>query len=59
MLLGMKISDVAMVISKRMQVRKKPDDNINGNLKAKIVTFRCLRPGSPNPTFRFDHVVNN
>jgi len=55
----MKISDVAMVIIKRMQVRKKPDNNTNENLKAKIVTFRCLRPGSPNLTFRFDHVVNN
>jgi G3E family GTPase len=38
-------------------VRKTIDANANGNLKAKIVAFRCLSPGRPNPTFRFDHVV--
>ena len=38
-------------------VRKTLDDNTNENLKAKIVAFRCLSPGRPNPTFRSDHVV--
>jgi len=28
-----------------------------GNLNAKILTLRCLSPGRPNPTFRFDHIV--
>jgi G3E family GTPase len=27
------------------------------NLKANIVTLRCLSPGRPNPTYRFDHIV--
>jgi G3E family GTPase len=31
--------------------------NTSGNLKANILTLRCLSPGRPNPTFRFDHVV--
>lgn len=33
--------------------------NTNGTLKAEIAAFRCLSPGRPNPTFRFDHVVKN
>jgi G3E family GTPase len=36
-------------------------DTINAhtaeNLKANILTLRCLSPGRPNPTFRFDHVI--
>lgn len=27
------------------------------NIQAKPVAIRCLSPGRPNPTFRFDHVV--
>ena len=38
-------------------VRKILDTNSNGNLKVKIVALRCLSPGRPNPTFRFDHIV--
>jgi G3E family GTPase len=26
-------------------------------IKTKIVALRCLSPGRPNPTFRFDHVI--
>lgn len=40
-------------------VRKTLDANTNDKLKSKIVAFRCLSPGRPNPTFRFDHVVVN
>lgn len=28
-----------------------------GSLDEKIIALRCLSPGRPNPTFRFDHVV--
>jgi len=38
-------------------VRKILDANSNGNLTVKIVALRCLSPGRPNPTFRFDHIV--
>jgi G3E family GTPase len=31
--------------------------NTSGTLKANILTLRCLSPGRPNPTFRFDHIV--
>lgn len=39
-------------------VYKTLDANLKGNLKAKTVAFKCLSPGRPNPSFRFDHVVN-
>jgi G3E family GTPase len=39
-------------------VRKTLDANLEGNLKAKTIAFRCLSPGRPNPTFRFDHIVS-
>jgi len=32
-------------------------DACRGSLETKIVNLRCLSPGRPNPTFRFDHVV--
>jgi len=38
-------------------VRNTIETNTTGNLKATIVTLRCLSPGRPNPTFRFDHIV--
>jgi G3E family GTPase len=31
--------------------------NLKGNLKARTIAFKCLSPGRPNPTFRFDHIV--
>ncbi|MDP4291960.1 MAG: cobalamin synthesis protein P47K, partial [Bacteroidota bacterium] len=40
-------------------VRKTIEAYMNANLKATIVTMRCLSPGRPNPTYRFDHVVPN
>lgn len=40
-------------------VRKTLDANTNANLKSKILAFRCLSPGRPRPTFRFDHVVTS
>ena len=33
--------------------------NLKGNLKAKTIAFKCLSPGRPNPTFRFDHIVQD
>ena len=38
-------------------VRTTIQAHMSGNLKADIVTLRCLSPGRPNPTFRFDHIV--
>jgi len=38
-------------------VRNALDTTTNGNLRMKIVALRCLSPGRPNPTFRFDHIV--
>jgi len=38
-------------------VRKILHANSNGNLTVKIVAMRCLSPGRPNPTFRFDHIA--
>ena len=38
-------------------VHKTLDANLKGNLKAKTIAFKCLSPGRPNPTFRFDHIV--
>ncbi|NWJ51073.1 MAG: cobalamin synthesis protein P47K [Bacteroidetes bacterium] len=40
-------------------VRNTLNTKMTNNLTAKIVTLRCLSPGRPNPTFRFDHVVTN
>ena len=40
-------------------VRKILENNIKGDLKAKIIALRCLSPGRPNPTFRFDRIVPN
>jgi len=40
-------------------VRKTLEANTSDKLKSKIVAFRCLSPGRPNPTFRFDHIVAN
>lgn len=34
-------------------------DTITGNtISKKIIALRCLSPGRPNPTFRFDHIVS-
>ena len=38
-------------------VHKTLKANLKGNLKAKTIAFKCLSPGRPNPTFRFDHIV--
>jgi len=38
-------------------VRNALDTTTNGNLRMKIVALRCLSPGRPNPTYRFDHIV--
>ena len=38
-------------------VRNALDTTTNGNLTMKIVALRCLSPGRPNPTYRFDHIV--
>jgi G3E family GTPase len=32
-------------------------DEIRGRLDVKILALKCLSPGRPNPSFRFDHVV--
>jgi len=40
-------------------VRKILDENTKSNLTAKIIALRCLSPGRPNPTFRFDRIVPN
>lgn len=39
-------------------VRKALDVNAKENIKVKIVALRCLSPGRPNPTFRFDRIVS-
>jgi G3E family GTPase len=39
------------------QIVREALDASTGSLDAKIVALRCLSPGRPNPTFRFDHVV--
>ena len=38
-------------------VRNTINAHTTADLKADIVTLRCLSPGRPNPTFRFEHVV--
>jgi len=38
-------------------VRDTITSKISENLKVNIVTLRCLSPGRPNPTYRFNHVV--
>ena len=38
-------------------VRQALDAALGENLRAETLTWRCFRPGRPNPTFRFDHVV--
>jgi|APIni6443716594_1056825.scaffolds.fasta_scaffold6225429_1 hypothetical protein len=38
-------------VSKVLHVKTK------GNPSSKIVALQCLSPGSPNPTYRFSHVV--
>jgi hypothetical protein len=38
-------------------VRKMLDATKGTQLRKKIVALRCLSPGRPNPTFRFDQVV--
>jgi len=40
-------------------IRKILDENTKDNLTATIVALRCLSPGRPNPTFRFDRIVPN
>lgn len=39
------------------QIVREALDVSRGPLDAKIIAMRCLSPGRPNPTFRFDHVV--
>jgi len=38
-------------------VRQALDAAMADNLSATTLAWRCLKPGRPNPTFRFDHVV--
>ena len=38
-------------------VRKTLDANTRDSLIMKIVALRCLSPGRPEPTFRFDHII--
>ena len=38
-------------------VRRTIDETKGKSIRKKIVAFRCLSPGRPNPTFRFDKVV--
>ncbi len=38
-------------------VHKTINANLKGKLKVKTIAFKCLSPGRPNPTFRFDHIV--
>ena len=39
------------------QIIREVLDASRGPIDAKIIALRCLSPGRPNPTFRFDHVV--
>ena len=39
-------------------VRKALDVCSKENITIKIVALRCLSPGRPNPTFRFDRIVS-
>jgi G3E family GTPase len=39
-------------------VRKTLDVNAKENITVKIFALRCLSPGRPNPTFRFDRIVS-
>ena len=38
-------------------VRNTLNDQLNGKIRARISAFRCLSPGRPNPTFRFNHIA--
>jgi G3E family GTPase len=38
-------------------VRETLDINTKGDLTLKITALRCLSPGRPNPTFRFDYIT--
>jgi hypothetical protein len=38
-------------------VRRILDETKGKSIRKKIVALRCLSPGRPNPTFRFDKVV--
>ena len=38
-------------------VREVIDVTTKGCIETKIIAWRCLSPGRPNPTFRFDHIV--
>lgn len=40
-------------------VRKTLDVNTKYNITSTIVALRCLSPGRPNPTFRFDRIIPN
>ena len=40
-------------------VRDTLNTKTTDSLAARIVTLRCLSPGRPNPSFRFDHIVTN
>jgi len=37
-------------------VRETLSANAEGKFEMKIVALRCLSPGRPNPTYRFDHI---
>ncbi|NEW83593.1 MAG: GTP-binding protein [Mariniphaga sp.] len=39
-------------------VRKTLDEVEGTTISKKVVALRCLSPGRPNPTYRFDHVVS-
>jgi G3E family GTPase len=40
-------------------VRNALDKSTHVNLTKTIVAMRCLSPGRPNPTYRFDHIVQS
>jgi len=39
----------------RMTLSNYSKDNLTANIRA----LRCLSPGRPNPTYRFDHIIRN
>lgn len=40
-------------------VRDTLNSKMTDNLSIRILTLRCLSPGRPNPTYRFDHIVGD
>lgn len=48
---------VEMSPEKLEQIIKDMLETTRGSLDAKVLTLKCLSPGRPNPTFRYQHVV--